>query len=147
MKYAWQHDDIIVFKQRHTKRLVEYKWSDIEKGIYNNGKLMMAECLLKVADMIFDSRGQTVVIFETGDFYLPANDRLNAIMCRLPPRMATSWHALAEVRGSKRHNLVFFGLDKSKKKYANVLVLVDKNCKQIATATIEMESNNGTIIL
>ena len=147
MRYAWQHGDIIVFRQFDTKRLVEYKWSDIEKGIYNNGKLMMPDCLLKVADMIFDSRGLTVVIFETGNFYLPANGRLSETRGQLIHGLATSWHALAQVRSSKRHNLVFFGLDNSKEKWENVLVLMDKKCKQIATATIEMESNNSTIIL
>ena len=136
-----------MFRQEDTKRLVEYKWSDIEKGIYNNGKLMMTDCHLKVADMFFDKRNHPVVLFETGDFYLPATNQLPEQKGQLAKGLATSWHALAEVIGTKRHNLVFFGLDQSKEKWANVLVLVDKNCRQIATATIEMESKSGTIVL
>ena len=126
---------------------MEYKWSDIEKGIYNNGKLMMTDCHLKVADMFFDKRNHPVVLFETGDFYLPATNQLPRKSGQLTKGLATSWHALAEVIGTKRHNLVFFGLDKSREKWSNVSAMVDKEGKQIATATIEMESNKGTIVL
>ena len=161
MKYAWQHDDIIVFRQRHTKRLVEYKWSDIEKGIYNNGKYLLPQSLDKVADMFWNHYKLPVVLFESGKYYLPERNHSKALFGNLPKNDELTWHTATGIRGKRYRTSVifkdqievtfwrgiFFGLDKNEDKWMNTIVMVNNKCKQIATATIEMESNNGTIIL
>ena len=143
-KHAWQNGDSVMFRQVDTKRLVEYKWSDIEKGEYNNGKFVY-DGDEKVADLCFETNHRTIVLMESGSVKWPKRENQLWLDMKLNEGLATTWHSLIKVNGIELRNVLVTGMktEGGKGKWSNVLVLVSKTGKQIATATIEMESNEG----
>ena len=144
-KHAWQNGDSVMFRQVDTKRLVEYKWSDIEKGEYNNGKFVY-DGDEKVADLCFETNHRTIVLMESGSVKWSKRENQLCLDMKLNEGLATTWHSLIKVNGIELTNVLVTGMKTGgEEKCSNVLVLVSKTGKQIATATIEMESNDGMI--
>ena len=138
MRYAWQHGDIIVFRQLDTKRLVEYKWSDIEKGIYDQGKYVHSHDD-KVADACIDDQ-VLAVLWENGKFQLSPTSKV--MMAESDKLVVSSWHAIKRLQSS---DFIICGVNNKVTKWTNVIALVDLKGVVKSIATIEMESNDSNI--
>ena len=139
-KYLWDDSSRLMFRETGTKRLVEYKWSDIEKGVYDQGKYVHSQALTdKVADASIDG-GVSSVLWETGRFQLSPTSSL--MMAGDGKPVVSRWHAIKRLKSS---DVMICGMDNKVPKWTNVIFLVDSEGREKCIATIEMESNNGNI--
>ncbi len=135
---------MLLFRVYSNKRLVTYKWSDIEEGIYNKGVYLEPEELGKVADVAVDRQGRVAGILYESGHVKTAVGTMSKTAISVHRNAKTTWHSIAVVR-QKTNKMLICGLNQEPTKWTHVLVMVDKQGKEIATSTIEMESNSGNI--
>ena len=137
-KYMWHDDSRLMFRVKGTKRLVEYKWSDIEKGIYDQGKYVHSHDD-KVADACIDDQ-VLAVLWENGKFQLSPTSKV--MIAESDKLVVSSWHAIKRLQSS---DFIICGVNNKVTKWTNVIALVDLKGVVKSIATIEMESNDGNI--
>ena len=137
-KYMWHDDSRLMFRVKDTKRLVEYKWSDIEKGVYDQGKYVHSHDD-KVADACIDDQ-VLAVLWMNGKFQLSPTSKV--IIAESDKLVVSSWHAIKRLQSS---DFIICGMNNKVTKWTNVIALVDLKGVVKSIATIEMESNDSNI--